>query len=70
MLHLVKRQARWLAAAAVALAAVGAFLVWGLIGLGNGPLRLPATSSGVWGWSDLRRLIMRVGAGVACAHTR
>ena len=54
MPHLVKRPARWLAATAVAVAAVGAFLVWGPIGLGNGPLWLPTASGGVWSWSDLR----------------
>ena len=54
VLQLVKRQAPWLAATAVAVAAVGAFLVWGPIGLGNGPLRLPTASGGVWSWSDLR----------------
>jgi hypothetical protein len=54
VLQLVKRQARWLAATAVAVAAVGAFLVWGPIGLGNGPLWLPAASGGVYSWTDLR----------------
>jgi hypothetical protein len=54
VLPLVKRQARWLAAAAVAVAAVGAFLVWGPVGLGNGPLSLPTASGGSWGWSDPR----------------
>jgi hypothetical protein len=34
--------------------AVGAFLVWGPIGLGNSPLWLPNTSGGAWGWYDLR----------------
>jgi hypothetical protein len=52
VLQLVRRQARWLAAIAVAVAAAGAFLVWGPIGLGNGPLWLPAASGGVWSWSD------------------
>jgi hypothetical protein len=54
VLQPVKRQARWLAATAVAVVAAGAFLVWGPIGLGNGPLSLPTTSGGVWSWSDLR----------------
>jgi hypothetical protein len=54
VLQLVKRQARWLAATAVAGAAVGAFLVWGPVGLGNGPLLLPSSSGGVWSWSDPR----------------
>ena len=54
VLQLVKRQARWLAATGVAVVAAGAFLVWGPIGLGNGPLWLPTTSGGAWGWYDLR----------------
>jgi hypothetical protein len=48
VLQLVKRQARWLAATAVAVAAADAFLVWGPIGLGNGLLWLPAASGGVY----------------------
>ena len=41
-------------AAAVAVVAVGAFLVWGPIGLGNGPSWKAITSGGAGGWSDLR----------------
>ena len=48
------RHARWLAAAAVAAAAASAFLVWGPVGLGNGPLLLPTARAGVYSWSDLR----------------
>jgi hypothetical protein len=54
VLQLIQRQARWLAATAVAVAAVGAFLVWGPLGLGNGPLWLSTASAGVWSWSDPR----------------
>jgi hypothetical protein len=54
VLQLVKRQARWLAATAVAVAAAGAFLVWGPIGLGNGPLSLPSAGGGVYSWTDTK----------------
>jgi hypothetical protein len=52
VLQLVERRPRWLAAVAVAVAAVGALLAWGPIGLGNGPMWLPAASAGVYSWSD------------------
>jgi hypothetical protein len=54
VLELLRRQARWLATAAVAVAVGGAFLVWGPIGLGNGPLWMSNSSRGVWSWSDLQ----------------
>lgn len=47
-LRLIRRHTRLLAAAAMAFAMVGAFLAWGPIGLGNGPLWLPTASSGTY----------------------
>lgn len=44
--------AGWLAASAAALAAVSVLLAWGPVGLGNGPLWLPAASGGTYGWSQ------------------
>jgi hypothetical protein len=54
MLGLVKLRPGWLAASAVTLAAVSAFLAWGPIGLGNGPLWMPTASGGTYGWSEQR----------------
>ena len=51
MLQLVRRYRRWLAATALAVAMAGAFLAWGPIGLGNGPLWLPAGGY-VYGWTE------------------
>lgn len=51
MLQLVRRYRRWLAATAVAVAVAGTFLAWGPIGLGNGPLWLPA-SGFVYSWTE------------------
>jgi hypothetical protein len=48
--QLVRRYRRWLLATAVAVAMAGAFLMWGPIGLGNGPLWLPTT--GGYGWTE------------------
>jgi len=53
-MQLVRRRPRSLAAAGVALAAVGAFLAWGPIGLGNGPLWLPTASGGFYSWTEQR----------------
>ena len=54
MLGLIKLRPGWFAASATALAAVGALLAWGPIGLGNGPLWLPTASGGTYGWSQQR----------------
>jgi hypothetical protein len=52
VLQLVTRHRRWIAAIAVAVAVAGAFLTWGPIGLGNGPLWLPAGSGGDFSWTE------------------
>lgn len=54
MLGLIKLRPGWIAASAAALAGVSAFLAWGPIGLGNGPLWLPTASGGTYGWSQQR----------------
>jgi hypothetical protein len=53
VLHLVRRRTRWLAAVGAIAAVMAAFLAWGPIGLGNGPLWLPASSGG-YGWTEPR----------------
>lgn len=50
MLQLVRRHPRWLAAAAVAVAIAGAVLMWGPVGLGNGPLWV--VRGGDFGWGE------------------
>jgi hypothetical protein len=52
VLWLVRRHRRWLAAIAVVVAVAGAFLTWGPVGLGNGPLWLPAGSGGEYSWTE------------------
>jgi hypothetical protein len=54
VLQLVRQRTRWLAATVMALAAVGAFLAWGPIGLGNGPLWVPTSENGVYSWGEPR----------------
>lgn len=50
--RLVRQRWQRLAVAVVALSAAGAFLAWGPIGLGNGPLWLPATEHGTYSWVE------------------
>jgi hypothetical protein len=52
VLRLVRQYRRWLAVIVVAVAMAGAFLAWGPIGLGNGPLWLPTASGGIYSWTE------------------
>ena len=52
MPHSVRLRFRWLAASVITLIIVGAFLAWGPIGIGNGPLWVPTASGGEYGWSQ------------------
>jgi hypothetical protein len=54
VLQLARRRRRWLVATVVAVAAVGSFLAWGPIGLGNGPIWVPTAESGTYSWNESR----------------